>query len=219
MITFSLNPLSGSTLLPAAASVRTRVVSWKEAAEMKLSVARRGLGDAKQDDSSTGPSAAQPLDSLVLLGNVNRVHLLVVEEIGVARIGDLDLADHLPDDDLDVLVVDLHPLQAVDFLDFGSPGTPGPPRCRRLRAISWSTIGPSVSWSPFFTSSPLCTMMCLPWGIRCSSKFPVLGSRTISFSFLLPARRIPPGRRSWRCRPRPWGAGPRTARPPGADRR
>ena len=31
---------------------------------------------------------------------------------------DADLAEHLGDDDLDVLVVDLHPLAAVDVLDF-----------------------------------------------------------------------------------------------------
>jgi len=38
--------------------------------------------------------------------------------VGVARVGDLDLLQHLADDHLDVLVVDLHALQAVDLLDF-----------------------------------------------------------------------------------------------------
>src|SRR5699024_524248 len=37
---------------------------------------------------------------------------------GVAWITDLDPAQHLPDDDLDVLVVDAHPLQPVHILDF-----------------------------------------------------------------------------------------------------
>ena len=37
--TFSLRPLKWSTLPVVAASVRTLVVSWKEAAEMKDSVA------------------------------------------------------------------------------------------------------------------------------------------------------------------------------------
>ena len=43
MITFSFKPLSGSTLPLIAASVRTRVVSWKEAADMKESVAIEAL--------------------------------------------------------------------------------------------------------------------------------------------------------------------------------
>ena len=34
MITFSLKPLSQSTLPSVDASVKTRVVSWKDAAEM-----------------------------------------------------------------------------------------------------------------------------------------------------------------------------------------
>jgi hypothetical protein len=37
-ITFSLRPSSVSTLPWTAASVRTRVVSWNDAAEMKLRV-------------------------------------------------------------------------------------------------------------------------------------------------------------------------------------
>ena len=43
MITFSLRPRSQSLLPSIAASVRTRVVSWKEAAEMKLSVFSEAL--------------------------------------------------------------------------------------------------------------------------------------------------------------------------------
>ena len=39
MITFSLRPRSGSALPLIAASVRTLVVSWKDAAERKESVA------------------------------------------------------------------------------------------------------------------------------------------------------------------------------------
>ena len=43
MITFSFKPSSGSILPLIAASVSTRVVSWKEAAERKLSVASDAL--------------------------------------------------------------------------------------------------------------------------------------------------------------------------------
>ena len=41
------------------------------------------------------------------------------QELGVARIFDLHLAEHLVEDDLDVLVVDLHALRAIDVLHFG----------------------------------------------------------------------------------------------------
>ncbi len=43
--------------------------------------------------------------------------MLALEETRIARLGDLDLAQHLADDDLDVLVVDLHALQAIDVLN------------------------------------------------------------------------------------------------------
>ena len=43
MMTFSFRPLSGSTLPLIAASVRTRVVYWKEAADMNESVASEAL--------------------------------------------------------------------------------------------------------------------------------------------------------------------------------
>ena len=44
---------------------------------------------------------------------------IVADDVGaVARIGDLDLLQHLANDHLDVLVVDQNALQTVDFLDF-----------------------------------------------------------------------------------------------------
>ena len=43
IITFSFKPLSQSDLPSIAASVRTLVASWKEAAEIKLSVLREAL--------------------------------------------------------------------------------------------------------------------------------------------------------------------------------
>ena len=42
-MTFSFSPRRSSTLPLIAASVRTRVVSWKDAAEMKLSVDKEAL--------------------------------------------------------------------------------------------------------------------------------------------------------------------------------
>ena len=43
MITFSFKPINGSTLPLIAASVNTRVVSWKDAADKKESVAREAF--------------------------------------------------------------------------------------------------------------------------------------------------------------------------------
>ena len=43
---------------------------------------------------------------------------LLLEETGVAGLVDLHLAHHLTNDDFEVLVVDLHTLQAIDVLDF-----------------------------------------------------------------------------------------------------
>ena len=49
--------------------------------------------------------------------NRKRVHLLLDQELGVAHVLDLHPPHHLPDDDLDVLVVDVDALQPVDLLD------------------------------------------------------------------------------------------------------
>ncbi len=99
------------------ASVRTRVVSWKLAAEMNESVAR----DALVIPSSSGrPRAGAPPSASTRSFSSHEaeaVHLLVDDELGVARILDLDPAHHLPDDHLDVLVVDVHALEPVDLLD------------------------------------------------------------------------------------------------------
>ena len=65
-----------------------------------------------------GGLAAHLLDALVFLFEVELVNLFAPEELGVARLGDADLAQHLADDDFDVLVVDGHALQAIDLLHF-----------------------------------------------------------------------------------------------------
>ncbi len=46
------------------------------------------------------------------------VDLFAGQQRGVAAIGDFNLLQHLTNDRLDVLVVDLHALKTVDFLDF-----------------------------------------------------------------------------------------------------
>ena len=61
----------------------------------------------------------QALGQLLVGGaELELVHHAAGQQGGVADRFDADLAEHLGDDDLDVLVVDFHPLAAVDVLDF-----------------------------------------------------------------------------------------------------
>ena len=106
-----------------AASVSTRVVSWKDAADRKLSVARAALGDAQQhllvlhQTDALLPCRDAGGQLLVDSLHIQPVGQRAADQVGGAGVGHPDLAAHLADDDLDVLVVDLHALQAVDLLD------------------------------------------------------------------------------------------------------
>ena len=116
-MTFSFRPRSSSRLPMIAASVSTRVVSWKDAAEMNESV---------DSDALVMPSSTSAVGRRHLAFGAQRV-------VGVraapsarparrrcswCRPGSsiCDAAQHLANDHLDVLVVDLHALQAVDVL-------------------------------------------------------------------------------------------------------
>ena len=71
-----------------------------------------------QDGHSLGGTSTLALRALVLFLEPDFIDLLMRKEGGIPRIVlDFDLPEHLPDDDLDVLVVRPHPLQAVDLLD------------------------------------------------------------------------------------------------------
>jgi hypothetical protein len=54
---------------------------------------------------------------VVLVQHLRTLDLFAGDERRVTRIDDLDAAQHLANDHLDVLVVDLHALQTVDVLD------------------------------------------------------------------------------------------------------
>ena len=69
------------------------------------------LGVAGIDDYLLTP------DAVVLLSEVELVDYFLLEEGGVAGVVDLHLAHHLTNDDLEVLVVDLHTLQTIDVLN------------------------------------------------------------------------------------------------------
>src|ERR1700749_4305894 len=116
MMTFSLKPFRVSTLPSVEGSVRTRVVSWKEAAEMKLSVSSEALVMPSRIGSAPGGFSPGGCVALVFAQERRAIDLLAPEPLGVTRIRDADLAEHLADDDLDVLVVDRHALEPIDFL-------------------------------------------------------------------------------------------------------
>src|SRR3954470_10158053 len=103
-MTFSLRPRRPSTLPLMAGSVSTRVVSWKLAAEMKLSgdtdalvmprtSARRTAGGPAEGGGAPGRDAA-----LVLPAELPTVHLLVDQDFGVADLLDLHRPHHLAHD-------------------------------------------------------------------------------------------------------------------------
>ena len=78
---------------------------------------QRGLRDAEQQPLVTNADLAVGIQSLVLLEHRGVLRLLATNELRVTRIDDFDLAQHLPDDDFDVFVVDRHALEPVNLLD------------------------------------------------------------------------------------------------------
>ncbi|MPL98794.1 hypothetical protein SDC9_45003 [bioreactor metagenome] len=77
---------------------------------------QRGLGDAQKHRLARSRTAAAGLDLGVLFLELLPVDVLALQQRGVARVADLDLLQHLANDHLDVLVVDLHALQTIDVL-------------------------------------------------------------------------------------------------------
>jgi hypothetical protein len=145
-----------------AASVSTRVVSWNEAAEMNDSVASEALVMPSSTGSYSVAGLPVPRDrAVVLLEHARAIDLLAAQEAGIAGRRDLDLAQHLANDHLDVLVVDLHALQAVDVLDFlDQVAASGSTPCRRRMSCGFGS--PSTTVSPFSTCSPSNTMSVAP---------------------------------------------------------
>src|SRR4029079_10440397 len=75
------------------------------------------LRDAQEHGLGGGGLAALREHALDQHLEIEAVYELERALRGVARLVDADLAEHLPNDDLDVLVVDGHALAAVDALD------------------------------------------------------------------------------------------------------
>src|ERR1700682_4578 len=76
-----------------------------------------GLGDAQQHRLQPCRLLAVVFRTIVDVERARAVELLAAQQRRLAGLLHLGLAQHLADDHLDVLVVDLHTLQAVDVLD------------------------------------------------------------------------------------------------------
>ena len=118
MMTFSFKPRRKSTRPAIEASVSTLVVSWNEAAEMKLSVQSDAFVIPKSNGSAVADRATCLNDFLVFRFESQLVSRFARQEVGVADILDLHLAEHVANDHFDVLVVNLHTLETINFLHF-----------------------------------------------------------------------------------------------------
>ncbi len=78
----------------------------------------RRLGDAEQQRTADGRTAAFHQHALVFGVEAEAVDLLLEQEVGVADLFDLHPTEHLADDRFDVLVRDGHALETIDLLDF-----------------------------------------------------------------------------------------------------
>lgn len=76
------------------------------------------LGGTEEQVFTDGSVFAFVVKTLVHRTECNDIDSLAWEPAGAARFGDLDLTQHLMNDDLDVFIVDLYALAAVNLLDF-----------------------------------------------------------------------------------------------------
>ena len=110
MITFSFSPSSRSILPSIDASVSTLVVSWKEAAERNDSVASDALVIPRISGSNVAGSFFSFLARAFSRSSTTRSTSWPGQQLGLAGALDAHLLQHLADDQLDVLVVDLDAL-------------------------------------------------------------------------------------------------------------
>ena len=120
MMTFSFRPARTSVLPSIAASVRTLVVSWNDAADRNESVASEALVIPSSRGWPTGGLLAFCNEFVGNALELVAVHLTTGQKLGIAGFHNNDLAQHLTRDDLDVLVVDVYTLGHVHVLDLGN---------------------------------------------------------------------------------------------------
>ena len=78
---------------------------------------KRRLGDAKEQRTAGSGTSTIVNDAIVFLAEAELIDLLFEEERRIAHVFDFHPAHHLTNDRLDVLVVNIHALQPVDFLN------------------------------------------------------------------------------------------------------
>ena len=180
MITFSFRPSSRSVLPSIDASVSTFVVSWKEAAERKDSVASDAFVIPRISGSNV---ACSPFSFLTREFSRSRRTLSdswpgrssVLPEFSMRT-----FFEHLPDDQLDVLVVDLDALRLVDALHLTHEVELGLSRALAGTRVQLEQLRrgdqPSVRASPCSTMSPFFTSRRVRRGeqVSCSSGSPSL---------------------------------------------
>ena len=133
-----------------AASVKTRVVSWNDAAEMNESVESDALRYPAAC-AQTGPAPSVGFDTIVFGQQFRTLNLLTCNELAVARVRDGHATQHLANDHLNVLVVDLHALQSVNLLNFINDVLGERFHTQQTQNIVGSA-GPSTISSPLFTT-------------------------------------------------------------------
>src|SRR5271168_4125711 len=78
---------------------------------------KRRLGDTQEQRAARCGAATVGDDPVVLFAEAELVHLFFEKERGVSDVFDFDPAHHLPRNGFDVLVVDVHALEAVNLLN------------------------------------------------------------------------------------------------------
>ena len=110
-----LSPRRQSTF-PELPRLSAPVVSWKEAAERKLSIEMDALVKPRRIGLACAGCPPRAIVSSFTPENIP-VDLLFDDEVRITDIRDLDLAQHLTNNDTDMLVMNLHTLEAIHLLD------------------------------------------------------------------------------------------------------
>ena len=81
---------------------------------------QRGLGDSKENRLGFCRFTSLLLHLLVHPEEFRALNLIAPKERGIPRIGYPDLAQHLADNNLNMLIIDLHSLETINLLHLGN---------------------------------------------------------------------------------------------------
>ena len=222
MITFSFRPSSRSTLPSIDASVSTFVVSWKDAAERNDSVASDAFVIPRISGSNVACSPFAFLTRAFSRSSTTLSTSWPGRRSVVAGVLDAHLLQHLPDDQLDVLVVDVDALRLVDLLHLADEVQLVVACSPSGASSSAGLIEPSCSASPASTIWPFVTSRRVRRGswnsfgsaslLRVVRGWIVIFGATVRLLDRRPCRRPP------RASRRPSGSAPRRSRRRAAGR-